>query len=84
MDKRCLIERHLETARIVTTAQRTTYRRIDKKKQPTNPQTVTRIDCPTNRLTDLQTYRLTDRQTDGLTDRRTNRPTDQPTDRQTN
>lgn len=71
MDKRCLIERHLETARIVTTAQRTTYRRIDKK-QPTNPQTVTRIDCPTNRLTD--------RQTDGLTDRRTNRPTDQPTD----
>lgn len=52
MDKRCLIERHLETARIVTTAQRTTYRRIDKKKKPTNPQTVTRIDCPTNRLTD--------------------------------
>ena len=68
MDKRCLIERHLETARIVTTAQRTTYRRIDKKKQPTNPQTVTRIDCPTNRLTDLQTYRPTDRRTDRPTD----------------
>lgn len=42
MDKRCLIERHLETARIVTTAQRTTYRRIDKKKnnQPTHKQSL--------------------------------------------
>lgn len=67
MDKRCLIERHLETARIVTTAQTDNIQANRQKKQPTNPQTVTRIDCPTN----------------GLTDRRTNRPTDQPTDRQT-
>ena len=62
-----------------------------KKKQPTNPQTVTRIDCPTNRLTDLQTDRPTDRrtdrptdrQTDGLTDRPTNRLIDRPTNRLT-
>ena len=41
MDRRCLIERHLETARIVTTAQRTTYRRIDKKNnQPTHKQSL--------------------------------------------
>lgn len=52
MDKRCLIERHLETARIVTTAQTDNIQANRQKKQPTNPQTVTRIDCPTNRLTD--------------------------------
>lgn len=68
MDKRCLIERHLETARIVTTAQRTTYRRIDKKKQPTNSHSDRLSDQQTDRLTDLQTYRPTDRRTDRPTD----------------
>ena len=51
-----------------------------QKKQPTNPQTVTRIDCPTNRLTDWQTYRLTDRQTNRPTDWQTDGLTDRPTD----
>ena len=55
----------------------------NRQKQPTNPQTVTRIDCPTNRLTDLQTDRPTDWQTDGLTDRPTNRLIDRPTNRLT-
>lgn len=71
MDKRCLIERHLETARIVTTAQRTTYRRIDRKKitnQPTNSHSDRLSDQQTDRLTDLQTYRPTDRRTDRPTD----------------
>lgn len=70
MDKRCLIERHLETARIVTTAQ-TDNIQANRQKKTTNQ--------PTNSHSD----RLSDQQTDGLTDLQTYRPTDQRTDRPT-